>query len=110
MSIEITDAAVAAVKEAIAGEKLEPQQVYLRVGVKAGGCSGFSYTLTFEGEARDEDRVLERDGVRLLVDPRSEPFLKGTTLDYSSGLNGKGFVFSNPNATGSCGCGSSFTV
>ncbi len=109
MSIEITDAAVAAVKQAAEAEKAG-EEVFLRVGVKGGGCSGLSYVLAFEREAREEDRIIEKDGVRLLLDPKSELYLAGTTLDYTSGLNGQGFVFQNPNAKGSCGCGSSFTA
>lgn len=109
MKIEITDAAIAAVREAQTAEKL-PRESYLRVAVKAGGCSGFSYSLAFEIEPREGDQVLEKEGVRFLLDPKSGLLLAGAILDYSSGLNGKGFVFTNPNATGTCGCGSSFTV
>ncbi|MEZ4652296.1 MAG: iron-sulfur cluster assembly accessory protein [Candidatus Eisenbacteria bacterium] len=83
---------------------------YLRIGVRAEGCSGYSCSLSLPEEREDEDRVIEHGGVRLLLDPRSEVFLKGTTLDYTSGLNGKGFVFQNPNASGTCGCGESFSV
>lgn len=108
-SIKITDAAVQAVRETMAAEKRDPSS-YLRVGVRAGGCSGYSYDLEFTEDRRDDDLVVERDGVRLLLDPKSEMFLRGTELDYSGGLNGKGFVFSNPNATGTCGCGESFSV
>ncbi|MBD3163468.1 MAG: iron-sulfur cluster assembly accessory protein [Candidatus Eisenbacteria bacterium] len=109
MAIEITDAAVAAVHEARGAEKL-PEDVCLRVAVKGGGCSGFSYTLGFEPEPREEDRIIEKGGVRVLLDPKSESFLAGAVLDYTSGLNGKGFVFSNPNASSTCGCGNSFAV
>jgi iron-sulfur cluster assembly accessory protein len=110
MSITLTDAAVKAVKDAMDSEKLDVAQTYLRVGIKAGGCSGFSYQLAFEGEKREDDRVVEKDGVRLVLDPHSEVYLTGTVLDYTSGLSGQGFVFENPNSKGSCGCGSSFTV
>ena len=109
MAIELTDAAVTAVKQAIVEEKA-PAETYLRVGVRAGGCSGYSYVLAFEEAAQEDDRVIEKDGVKILIDPKSATILAGTTLDYSSGLNGQGFVFTNPNATGGCGCGSSFTV
>ena len=108
-SITITDAAVQAVRATIETEKRSPDS-FLRVGVKAGGCSGYSYDLEFTEERRGTDLIIERDGVRLLLDPKSEMFLKGTELDYSSGLNGKGFVFNNPNASGTCGCGESFSV
>jgi len=108
--ISITDQAVAAVKEAIRAESRSPETTFLRVGVRAGGCSGYSYDLSFTDQREDEDLVIEQGGVRLLLDPRSEMLLRGTILDYSSGLNGKGFVFTNPNATGTCGCGESFSV
>ena len=109
-SIHITDAAVRAAFDTMAGDGLSAETTYLRVGVKAGGCSGFSYQLEFTQDRREQDAVIERGGVRLLVDPKSESFLKGTELDWSGGLNGKGFVFTNPNATGTCGCGESFSV
>ncbi len=110
MAIEITDAAVEAVKQAMVAEQLPAEETFLRVGVKAGGCSGYSYSLVFDREPREGDRVVEKDGIRLLVDPKSEVILAGTILDYTSGLSGQGFVFTNPNAKGTCGCGSSFTV
>ncbi len=108
-SITITDAAVRAVRETVRAENRNPEG-YLRVGVQAGGCSGYSYNLEFTEDRRENDFVVEKDGVRLLVDPKSEMFLKGTELDFSGGLNGKGFVFNNPNASGTCGCGESFSV
>jgi iron-sulfur cluster assembly accessory protein len=82
----------------------------LRVAVMGGGCSGFQYALDFEREARPTDTVLEFDGLKVYVDPVSARYLKGTTIDYVLGMQGAGFKFSNPNAVGSCGCGSSFTV
>lgn len=82
----------------------------LRVAVMGGGCSGFQYALDFELEARPTDTVLEFDGLKVYVDPVSARYLKGTTVDYVLGMQGAGFKFSNPNAAGSCGCGSSFTV
>jgi len=87
-----------------------PTTYGLRVGVKGGGCSGLSYSLGFDKEARDGDKLVQVDGVRIFVDPKSLFYLSGTQLDYTDGLNGKGFVFNNPNATKSCGCGSSFGV
>ncbi|MEE9268636.1 MAG: iron-sulfur cluster insertion protein ErpA [Candidatus Krumholzibacteria bacterium] len=108
--ITITDNAVEAIKAAIEEKKVAPAEAYLRVGVKGGGCSGFSYDLSIDTEKRDGDTVIEKDGVRLLVDAKSQLFLTGTTLDYTTGLNGKGFVFSNPNATSTCGCGESFSI
>jgi iron-sulfur cluster assembly protein len=108
--ITISDNAVEAIREAMKKEQLEPEVAYLRVGVKGGGCSGFTYTLTFDTEERAGDSTIEKDGVRLVIDLKSQLYLAGTTLDFSSGLNGKGFVFINPNAKGTCGCGESFSV
>ena len=87
-----------------------PESYGLRVGVKGGGCSGLSYSLGFDKEAREGDKKIVVDGVNIFVDPKSLFYLSGTQLDYTDGLNGKGFVFNNPNATKSCGCGSSFGV
>lgn len=83
---------------------------YVRVGVKSGGCSGLSYELKFDKAQADEDKVFEDNDVRLIVDKRSFLYLIGTTLEYSGGLNGKGFVFNNPNAQRTCGCGESFSL
>ncbi len=82
----------------------------LRIAVRGGGCSGFEYALDFEEEARDGDTVLEYEGLNLYVDPISGRYLDGTMIDYSLGMSGTGFKFLNPKATGTCGCGSSFTV
>ena len=83
---------------------------YVRVGVKSGGCSGLSYDLNFDKKTNDDDKVYEDNGVRIIVDKKSFLYLIGTTLEYSGGLNGKGFVFNNPNATRTCGCGESFSL
>ena len=88
----------------------EEDVVGLRVGVKGGGCSGLTYVLDVSSEVRPEDKVIEENGVRLMIDKKSYVFLAGTVLDYSGGLNGKGFVFNNPNAKTTCGCGTSFSV
>ena len=82
----------------------------LRVAVVGGGCSGLSYKLDFQNEPLPTDKVFEQDGVKIFVDPKSFLYLKGLTLDYSGGLNGTGFTFRNPNASKSCGCGTSFAV
>ena len=82
----------------------------LRVSVTDGGCSGFSYKLDFEKEKKPGDSVLEFNDVRVYVDSNSAPYLKGTVIDFVSGLYGGGFKFSNPNATGTCGCGTSFSA
>ena len=83
---------------------------HLRVGVKGGGCSGLTYILDLVDEPREDDKLLEEHGLRLYVDRKSYIFLAGTILEYSGGLNGKGFVFNNPNAKTTCGCGTSFGV
>jgi iron-sulfur cluster assembly protein len=83
---------------------------FIRVGVESGGCSGLSYKLSFDTVSRPDDQVFEDKGVKVVVDKKSVLYLIGTELDYSGGLNGKGFVFSNPNASRTCGCGESFAV
>jgi iron-sulfur cluster assembly protein len=83
---------------------------YVRVGVKSGGCSGLSYDLNFDNKMNDDDKIYEDNGVKILVDKKSFLYLIGTTLEYSGGLNGKGFVFNNPNANRTCGCGESFSL
>ncbi len=82
----------------------------LRVAVKGGGCAGMTYVLDLIDEPREDDKVIEEHGMRLFVDRKSYIFLAGTVLEYSGGLNGKGFVFNNPNAKTTCGCGTSFSV
>ena len=91
-------------------ENAIPEGHGLRVGVKGGGCSGFTYVLGFDAEPGQNDRVIECEGIRMFVDPKSLFFLSGTQLDFQDGLNGKGFVFNNPNAARTCGCGNSFGV
>ena len=83
---------------------------FVRVGVKSGGCSGLSYDLKFDKEKEEEDKVFEDNGVKIIVDKKSFLYLIGTTLEYSGGLNGTGFVFNNPNANRTCGCGESFSL
>lgn len=83
---------------------------FLRVFVKRGGCSGFSYKMEFDSQLKEGDKVFETDGAKVVVDGQSLLYLLGMQLDYEGGLNGKGFIFSNPNATKTCGCGSSFGV
>jgi len=83
---------------------------FVRVGVKSGGCSGLSYELKFDKEKDEEDKVFEDNGVKIIVDKKSFLYLIGTTLEYSGGLNGTGFVFNNPNANRTCGCGESFSL
>ncbi|MCZ6767274.1 MAG: iron-sulfur cluster insertion protein ErpA [bacterium] len=108
--LTITDDAVLAIKNTMIEENTKHTESYLRVGVRGGGCSGLQYDLSFETEKREGDAVIEKDGVRLLIDTKSQLYLTGITLDYTTGLNGKGYVFTNPNATSTCGCGESFSV
>jgi iron-sulfur cluster assembly protein len=107
--ISLTSKAVSEVKK-IMEENSIPDDYGLRIGVKGGGCSGLSYTLGFDGEQRDSDNIIDIEGVKIFVDWKSILYLKGTTIDYSDGLTGKGFVFNNPSAKRTCGCGSSFGV
>lgn len=83
---------------------------FIRVGVDGGGCSGLMYQLTFDNEEKDGDKAFEDNGIKVVVDKKSFLYLIGTTLDFSGGLNGKGFVFNNPNANRTCGCGESFSL
>ena len=108
-TISITDKALKQVKQ-IMSENNIPDNYALRVSVKGGGCSGFTYNLGFDGEEKDGDTVIEKDGLNIAVDGKSLFYLTGMILDYSDGLNGKGFVFDNPNASKTCGCGESFGV
>ena len=91
-------------------EGFDATKDYVRVGVKSGGCSGLSYELDFDKEVKEADKVFEDNDVRIIVDKKSFLYLVGTTLEYSGGLNGKGFVFNNPNAQRTCGCGESFSL
>ena len=108
LSISITENAAKHVSEFMAAEGMA--KGVLRVAVKGGGCSGLTYALDITEHAREEDKIIEQSGITLSVDRKSYVFLAGTVLDYSGGLNGKGFVFSNPNAKKACGCGTSFSV
>lgn len=107
--IRLTDKAVTMVKQTREQEGIE-ESFGLRVAVRGGGCSGFEYALDFENEPRDNDHVLEYDGLRVFVDALSARYLQGTEIDYVFGMQGAGFKFNNPKATGTCGCGSSFAV
>lgn len=108
-NIIITSKAISEVKK-IKQQNSIADEYGLRLGVKGGGCSGMSYTLGFDGAAKESDLVLDADGVRVFIDAKSMFYLMGMTLDFSDGLMGKGFTFNNPNATKTCGCGSSFGV
>jgi iron-sulfur cluster assembly protein len=106
--INITDKALQQIKTISAAENPEGSKG-LRLAVTGGGCSGLSYKIEFS-EPRERDNVLSLDGVKVLIDPKSLIYLKGIVLDFRDGLNGKGFVFDNPNAKNTCGCGESFSI
>ena len=108
--IKVSDIAKSKIAQLMQEEGFNTDTDYVRVGVKSGGCSGLSYELKFDNTKADEDKVFEDNAVRILVDKRSFLYLVGTTLEYSGGLNGKGFVFNNPNANRTCGCGESFSL
>ncbi|MGI6454872.1 MAG: iron-sulfur cluster insertion protein ErpA [bacterium] len=107
--IQLTEKAATEVKRLIEAQNL-PQEAGLRVGVRGGGCSGLTYSLNFDVQQKENDRVFDSHGIKIMIDSKSYLYLVGTTLDYTDGLNGSGFTFNNPNATQSCGCGSSFTA
>ena len=107
--ITVTDRAAKEVRRIIGEQSLSDATV-LRVGVKGGGCSGFSYTLGFDDRTSEVDQVFELNGVRVAIDPKSFLYLNGTQIDFEESLMGRGFRFGNPNAAKSCGCGESFSV
>ncbi len=107
--IALTERAVLEVRR-IVDEQNMPDGTGLRVGVKGGGCSGFSYTLGFDDKVGETDQLQEQDGIRIICDPKSFLYLSGTSIDFEDGLMGRGFKFVNPNATNTCGCGESFGV
>lgn len=108
--VHLTERAAQRIRELLAKEGVAPEQGGLRLGVQGGGCSGLSYAMRLERQPRERDNIFEEFGARIFVDPRSLEYLKGTTLEYEETLMRQGFVFQNPNAARSCGCGTSFTV
>jgi len=108
--IKVSESAKQKVVSLMAEGGFDASQDYVRVGVKSGGCSGLSYELDFDRKVEEGDKVFEDNSVRIIVDKKSFLYLVGTTLEYSGGLNGKGFVFNNPNAQRTCGCGESFSL
>ena len=108
VALALTDVAVEKIKEVISREGLK--EGGLRVSVVGGGCSGFQYNLSLDDSPREDDIVIEQNGVKLFVDPISQQYVYGTVIDYMNGLHGAGFKFVNPNATRTCGCGSSFSA
>lgn len=110
VTLNVTESAAAEIKKFMSGEEGLPETSGLRVRVVPGGCSGFQYSLNIEEESRQGDFILDEKGVRLFVDMFSAQYLNGVLIDYVTGVMGSGFTFTNPNATGSCGCGTSFTA
>jgi iron-sulfur cluster assembly protein len=108
--IQVSETAKQKVVNLMTEEGFDATKDYVRVGVKSGGCSGLSYELDFDNKISDTDKVFEDNNVRIIVDKKSFLYLVGTVLEYSGGLNGKGFVFNNPNAQRTCGCGESFSL
>jgi iron-sulfur cluster assembly protein len=112
MAITLTETAAREVKSIVDQHKetLSGEEVRLRVGVKGGGCSGFSYLLDLTEQQRETDEQFEQHGVKIVCDPKSYLYLNGVTIDFKDEIMGRGFVFNNPNATSTCGCGSSFNA
>jgi iron-sulfur cluster assembly protein len=108
--VVITPVAAAEVRKFMEAEGVTGEQGGLRVSVMPGGCSGFKYGLVIEDKGAEDDTVIEQDGFKVFVDPFSAQYLAGTTIDYVSSMQGSGFTFKNPNSTGGCGCGSSFSA
>ena len=108
--IKVSDIAKEKAIQLMKDDGFNPETDYIRGGVQSGGCSGLEYVLKFDKEKTDIDQVFEDNGIKIIVDKKSFLYLVGTTLEYSGGLNGKGFVFNNPNAKRTCGCGESFSL
>lgn len=108
--VQVTEKAIAKIRTAMVKEGISPEQGGLRLGVQGGGCSGLSYNIRFDSQARERDRIFQFGDVRVFVDPKSFIYLHGMTLDYQETLMQQGFVFVNPQATKSCGCGTSFSA
>ena len=108
--IQVSESASKKIVEMMKDDGFDASQDYVRVGVKSGGCSGLSYELKFDNQLGENDKVFEDNNVKIAVEKKSFLYLAGTVLEFSGGLNGKGFVFNNPNASRTCGCGESFAV
>lgn len=109
-AVTITEKAAAEILKIVQEQELDAGKVHLRVGVKGGGCSGFNYILDLTEAVRDTDEVMEQHGVRVVCDPKSLLYLHGTIVDFKDEIMQRGFVFQNPNASATCGCGSSFSA
>jgi len=110
VELNVTPSAAVEIKKFLAGEEDMQETAGLRVRVVPGGCSGFQYSLNIEEDSRQGDFLMDKDGIRLFVDMFSAQYLNGITIDYTSNMMGSGFTFENPNATGGCGCGTSFSA
>ena len=108
--IKVSDTAKKKIVDLMSDDGFDASTDYVRVGVKSGGCSGLSYDLKFDKTKNDEDKIFVDNGITIIVEKKSFLYLAGTILEYSGGLNGKGFVFNNPNASRTCGCGESFSL
>lgn len=108
--IKVSESASKRVAMLMEDDGFDPKSDYVRVGVKSGGCSGLEYVLNFDKNITDTDKVFEDNGIKIAVEKKSFLYLAGTILEYEGGLNGKGFVFNNPNAQRTCGCGESFSL
>ena len=110
VTLVMTPAAAVEVKKFMAAENVAPEMGGLRVSVQPGGCSGFKYSLLIEDKPADDDTIVEQEGFKVFLDPFSMQYVSGVTVDYVTSMQGSGFTFKNPNATGGCGCGSSFSA
>ena len=108
--IKVSESASKRIVDMMKDDGFDAAKDYVRVGVKSGGCSGLSYDLTFDKQINENDKVFEDNNVKIAVEKKSFLYLAGTILEFSGGLNGKGFVFNNPNANRTCGCGESFSL
>lgn len=110
VELTVTDSAIVEIKRFLTDEDDLPETAGLRVRVVPGGCSGFQYSLNIEEESKTGDFVMDKDGIKLFVDMFSAQYLNGITIDHTTNMMGSGFTFENPNATGGCGCGTSFSA
>ncbi len=108
--IQVSEKAKMKAIELMSEDGYDASKDYIRVGVKSGGCSGLSYDLSFDNVEKENDKIFENNNIKIIVDKKSFLYLVGTELDYSGGLNGAGFIFKNPNANRTCGCGESFSL
>ncbi|MCK6484169.1 MAG: iron-sulfur cluster assembly accessory protein [Phycisphaerae bacterium] len=108
--VMLTERAAKEVKTILEQQEMNPDATYLRVGVKGGGCSGFSYTLDLTDRVSENDEQWDAHGIKVVCDPKSHLYLEGVSIDFKDEVMGRGFVFNNPNATHTCGCGSSFSA